>query len=76
MMDWSYHINNPMCAFEIVKQLGETSRGVHLHVQTEKGTMPVWIPKKIASIYHYMDGNRAVREIQLPEWFAQKTGLI
>jgi hypothetical protein len=73
--NWEYKFANPNVTFEVDNELGETRKGIHLAVKTENGINDVWVPRKIGSIYRFLRNERTVILLEVPEWFASKTGL-
>lgn len=64
--------------FEIVKELKHLRNdNVRWFVlETDHGNRTIRCPKKTTSVYKYSQAGRIVWEAWLPEYFAEKTGLL
>lgn len=75
-MNLGWKMHNPVVRFEVSEKRDRTSKGVLMHLKAENRVMPIWVPTKLMDLYQYREGERVVEEVQLPEWFARKVGLI
>jgi hypothetical protein len=68
-------MDNPTETFEVLEVLGRSAKGVHVLIKTGAGVKSVWVPLSVGSIYEYEKDGKLFREVALPEWLIERTGL-
>ena len=76
MANWSYKFGNPTLLFRVKKVVSETPKSICVELETMENKTPLWVPRKLSTMYRYREGSKLVKEIQVPEWFAAKVGLL
>ena len=75
--DLTYRLHNPTVTFEVMAEGTRTKKGVWLVLRTkEGGDVGVWAPLKLISFCRYTLEGEPVKEVEVPKWWARKTGLI
>lgn len=67
---------NPSTSYPVEQVLERRKKAVKLRIRTGNGSTEIWCPRKYLSLYRYHDRDRVVREAWIPDWLAEKAGLL
>jgi hypothetical protein len=76
MAAMGYRLSHELMTLPLVELKKRTKKGLFVVVNTEKGLKSVWFPRKITRFYEYLENGRPVREVEIPKWLAERTGLL
>ena len=62
--------------FEIREEIATKEHSRQFILDTDYGPKTVWCPKKLISVYRYIKENKKIWEVWLPQWLAEKAGLL
>lgn len=62
--------------FEILDEIEHFKKSRRFILETEYGPKTMCCPKKLISVYRYMQDSKKRWEVWMPEWLAEKAGLI
>ena len=69
------NLDGKIC-FEIREEIGHKDHSRQFILDTDQGPKTIWCPKKLISVYRYIKENKKIWEVWIPQWLAEKAGLI
>lgn len=68
--------NEYRVCFEIREEIAHKEYSRQFLLDTDYGLKTIWCPKKLISVYRYIKENKKIWEVWMPQWLAEKAGLI
>ena len=68
-------LENRVC-FKIIREIDRVENSRRFVLETDNGEKAMWCPKKLISVYRYARGTAKQWEVWMPEWLAEKAGLL
>jgi len=62
--------------FKILRETDRMENSRRFVLETDTGPKTMWCPKSQISVYKYGQGDTTLWEVWIPDWLAEKAGLI